>query len=359
MFSSKSIRILLAGGLTAALLASASSGAFAKEYKLIMSSSHPPIVPWVKLLKTLVVPESNKRLAAAGGKNKIKWTEAYAGALYNFQNTLEGLEQGLGDIGWVGTLWEPVKMPLHNVTYFSPFVADNPANLMEIQEDLEANFAPFAAEWKKHNLKFLGAQVIDSYQLMTKKPITKLEDVKGVKLIAPGAIAALTSNTGSIPVDAGLPVFYNNMKTGVADGAIIISSAMIPFKLHEVAPYILKIDFGAMISGALAMNLDTWDGLDKDTQMMFTKLGRDYARAQVKAVVGFSKKSLEVLLPKGGAKVSTASPELRQQWASTLNDVAGDWARAQEARGVPAKALLARYMGEVRKRGGKPLRDWK
>jgi hypothetical protein len=33
--------------------------------------------------------------------------------------------------------------------------------------------------------------------------------------------------------------------------------------------------------------------------------------------------------------------------------------RQNEAKGVPAKALLARYMSEVRKRGGKPLRDWK
>ena len=359
MFKFKTMRVMLAGGLTAALLASASFGAFAKEYKLIMSSSHPPIVPWVKTLKTLVVPEANKRLKAMGSPHRIKWTEAYAGALYNFQNTLEGIEQGLGDIGWIGTLWEPVKMPLHNVAYYATFAASNPMDLMEIQEDLEANFAPFGNEWTKRNVKFLGAQVVDSYQLMTKKPIKRYEDVKGLKLLAPGAIAALTSNTGAIPVDGGLPVFYNIMKTGVADGAIIITTGMVPFKLHEVAPYITKFDFGAVISGGLGMNMDTWDGLPKDVQKVFLGLGKDYARTQTKLVMGFEKASLTKILPKGGAKISTPSQAERKRWALAMKDVAGDWARDLEKKGIPAKALLAKFISEVKKRGGKPLRDWK
>ena len=149
------IKLLLIGGIaaTAALAVIGVQSASAKEYKLIMSSSHPPIVPWVKVLKELVVPEANKRLKARGSKHTIKWTEAYAGSLYNFQNTLEGIEQGLGDIGWIGTLWEPVKMPLHNVAYYATFAATNAMDLMEIQIDLEANFPAFGKEWTRRNIR--------------------------------------------------------------------------------------------------------------------------------------------------------------------------------------------------------------
>ncbi len=330
----------------------------AKEYKLIASSSHPPVVPWVKMFQEHVVPESNKRLKAMGSPHTIKWTEAYAGALYNFKNTLEGIQQGLGDMGWVGTLWEPVKMPLHNVAYYATFAAFDPEMLRQIQEELEASYEPFKQEWKKHNTIFLGAQVADSYQLMTKKPITKYEDVKGLKLLAPGAIAPLTSNTGAIPVDAGLPVFYNHMKTGVADGAIIITTGMIPFKLHEVAPYITKFDFGAPISGALAMNLDSWNGLPKDVQGVLKTLGTEYGKKQTAAVIGFEKASLAKLLPAKGAKISIPNPEERKRWAMNMDNVAQDWVKEQEAKGVPAREMLAKFMSEVRKRGGKPLRDW-
>ena len=64
-----------------------------------------------------MVPESNRILKEMGAPDTIEWTQAYAGTLYNFKNTLEGVGDGLADIGWVGTLWEPVKMPLMNVTY--------------------------------------------------------------------------------------------------------------------------------------------------------------------------------------------------------------------------------------------------
>jgi TRAP-type C4-dicarboxylate transport system substrate-binding protein len=282
-----------------------------------------------------------------------------AGSLYNFQNTLEGIEQGLGDIGWVGTLWEPVKMPLHNVAHYATFAATNPMDLMEIQEELEANFPAFGKEWTRHNIKFLGAQVFDSLQLMTKKPIRRFEDVRGLKLLAAGGSAALTSNTGAIPVGGGLPVIYNMLKTGVVDGAIMITTGMVPFKLHEVAPYITKSNFGAFISGALAMNMDTWNGLPKDVQEVFLGLGKEYARTQTKMVMDLEKASLTKLLSEGGAKISSPSPAERKRWAMTINDVAGDWARNLEKKGIPAKALLARFMAEVRKRGGKPLRDWK
>jgi len=111
--------------LTRTLIATAAAGAVAlslgattasaKIYKLTAGSSHPPIIPWVAVIKNHVVPQSAARVSAAGKGDTIKWTEAYAGSLYNFKNTLEGVQNGLADIGWVGTLWEPIKMPLMNV----------------------------------------------------------------------------------------------------------------------------------------------------------------------------------------------------------------------------------------------------
>ena len=68
--------------LTASLSSQTASSA---EFKLTASSSHPPVVPWVKTIKDYVVPESTKIAKALG--HTLKWTEAYAGALYNFKNT--------------------------------------------------------------------------------------------------------------------------------------------------------------------------------------------------------------------------------------------------------------------------------
>jgi TRAP-type C4-dicarboxylate transport system substrate-binding protein len=213
----------------------------------------------------------------------------------------------------------------------------------------------FAAEWTKHNTVFLGAQVADTYHLVTKFPVTKLEDLKGKKLLAPGAIASRVQGTGATPVDAGLPVFYNMLQTGVADGAVILITGVLPFKLHEVAPYITKVDLGAVFSGALAMNKKTWDGLPPHMKELFRELGRDYAKMCADLVAQREASTWEALAKNPAVKVSELPQAEREKWAKALPDVAGDWARRN---GDAGRQVLKIFMEEARKRGAKPLRDW-
>jgi TRAP-type C4-dicarboxylate transport system substrate-binding protein len=329
--------------------------AAARDYKMTIGSSHPPVLPWTIPLKELVVPESNKRLKAKGLPDTIQWTEAYAGALYDFNNTLEGIGDGLADIGWVGSLWEPAKQPLQNVAYYSPFVTGDFRALVEVQNQLMEKVPAFAAEWTKHNTVFLGAQVADTYHLVTKFPVTKLEDLKGKKLLAPGAIASRVQGIGVTAVDAGLPVFYNMLQTGVADGAVILITGVLPFKLHEVAPYITKVDLGAVFSGALAMNKKTWDGLPPHMKDLFRELGRDYAKMCADLVAQREASTWESLAKNPAVKVSELPQAEREKWAKALPDVAGDWARRN---GDAGRQVLKIFMEEARKHGAKPLREW-
>lgn len=337
------------------LLAATSLVVQARDYKMTIGSSHPPVLPWTLPLKTLIVPESNKRLKALGSPDTIQWTEAYAGALYDFNNTLEGIGDGLADIGWVGSLWEPAKQPLQNVAYYSPFVTGDFRALVEVQNQLMEKVPAFAAEWTKHNTVFLGAQVADTYHLVTKFPVKSLEDIKGKKLLAPGAIASRVHGTGAIPVDAGLPVFYNMLQTGVADGAVILITGVLPFKLHEVAPYITKVDLGAVFSGALAMNKKTWDALPPHMKDLFRALGRDYAKMCSDLVAEREAGAWAALGKMPNVTISELPQAERAKWAKALPDVAGDWARRN---GEPGRQVLKIFMDEARKRGAKPLRDW-
>ena len=353
----KSFKGLALGVAAAAFTALAVTGqSNAKEFKLTASSSHPPVVPWVKTLQDYVVPESAKRAKALG--HTIKWTEAYAGALYNFKNTLEGIGDGLGDIGWVGTLWEPNKLPLQNVTFSIPFVTDDVELAARIQDDMHANIPAMRDAFIKNNQVYLGPQAIDSYVLISKTPIKSVADLKGKKFYAPGASAAWLKGTGAIGVNGGLPVYYNGIKTGVTDGAIVPGTGIFPFKLHEPAPYIIKVGLGGGMTGALTMNKNTYDGLPKEMKEMFHDIGKGYGDLVAKRTAGFHNASFNKLLPEAGAKVSELPMAEQKKWANMIPDLAGDWVKAQEAKGLPAKTVLKAYMDGVRKAGVKPLRDW-
>ena len=90
---------LAAVSVLAAAFMFGAADARAETLKLTLGASHSPNLPFVGLMGKFVKPEIDKRIAAAGLDVKIEWTEAYSGALYTFQGTLEGVEEGLGDVG--------------------------------------------------------------------------------------------------------------------------------------------------------------------------------------------------------------------------------------------------------------------
>ena len=350
-------KIVVASAAAAVLgLMAGTSPASAKIYKLTAGSSHPPIVPWVATIKNLVVPESRKRVAALGTGDSIQWTEAYAGALYNFKNTLEGVENGLADLGWVGTLWEPIKMPLMNVTFYAPFATGNLDVLNKVGWQLNA-LPAFKKEWDKHNQVMLGVQVADTYNMFTTFPLKSLADLKGKKIYGPDALAGWLEGTGAVAVNGGLPVYYNGVKTGVADGGIVITTGMLPFKLHEVAKYITVVDLGGPISGALTMNKDTWNSLPASIKDIFTKLGREYSEVQSGIIKKNATKFLKVMASQG-AIVSTFPEAERRKWAHALPNIAKQWADPLEKKGIPAREAMKTFMDGIRAAGGHPLRDW-
>ncbi|MBL6957993.1 MAG: C4-dicarboxylate TRAP transporter substrate-binding protein [Rhodospirillales bacterium] len=328
-----------------------------EKVKLTMSSSHNTIVPWVTALKSHVIANSNKRLEAMGSKYRIEWTEAFGGVLYNFKDTLEAVQQGISDMGWVGALWEPAKMPMQNLMYAVPFSTSDVEVAVEIMNELNDTIPAMMNEWTKHNLKFLGATVSDTYHLFTKFPVKKLSDLKGRKLVGATALGPWLKGTGAVFVTGGLPTFYTQLQTGVAEGTVIIPNGAFSFKLHEVAKQITLVDLGSPTIGGFAVNMDTWKRLPADVQKVLGKLGREYSSVHARDVKTGYKKSLDKMA-KAGATITTLPAAERQKWVDLLPNLAKDWVKANEAKGLPAREAIKKFMAAARKRGEKPLRDW-
>ena len=340
-------------------------GAFAlaahgEEVRLTIASSHTTGLPWVGVMSTLVVPESNARLEAMGSPHRIRWTESYGGSLYKLNHTLEAVEIGLTDIGWVGTLWEPSKMPLQNVAYYAPFVSDDHEMIAALMNELHEQVPALSAAWTEQNQKFLGASVVDTYHLMTNFEVKSLDDLNGRKILAPGPSAAWLEGTGAVAVDGGLTTYYTQISTGVADGVLTILTGAPPYRIHEVAPYITLVGIGAQVTGGMAINLDTWNRLPEDIQVVIEALGAEYSREVAAEVSNRYESGLTAMLDDENVDVVvTELPAAdRQRWIDGLPNLAGRWVEATEARGVPAGAVLEIWMDAVRRRGAEPLRAW-
>jgi TRAP-type C4-dicarboxylate transport system substrate-binding protein len=325
--------------------------------KLTVASSHATSLAWVGAMHTFVVPELDKRLAARSSPYRIRWTEAYGGSLYKYENTLEAIEIGLTDIGWVGTLWELSKLPLQNVTFYAPFASDDFRLVVDIDNELHRTVPAMTDAWTAQNVKFLGASALDTYHLMTTFPVRTVEDLRGKKILAPGPSAAWLEGTGAVAVDGSLTTYYQQIQTGVADGVITILTGAAPNRLHEVAPYITLVGIGSQVTGALAINLDTWNRLPADVRALLEELGPEYSHA-VADEIGRRYDASLVRMQSEGATVMELPLAEKEKWLKAMPDIAGRWSEATERRGVQASEVLRAYMSALRARGAAPLRDW-
>ena len=329
----------------------------AETFRLTAGGPQSASLPWIGVIQTLVVPESNRRLSAAGSEHEIVWREAYGGSLYKWQNSLEAIEIGLTDIGWVGALWETSKMPLQNVTYYTPFVTDDLVLLLDLFNDLHERMPSLAAAWHDQNQVLLGASGVDTYHLMTTFPIDTIDDLEGRKILAPGPSATWLEGTGAVAVNGGLSTYYTQINTGVADGVLTILSGAYPYRIHEVAPHITLVGIGAQFNGGMSINKETWERLPLDVQATLAELGRAYSRTMGETVVDRYDQALAAVQEEGATVVTLADAE-KHRWITGLPDIAGRWVESAEQRGHPAGEVLRMYMEAFRARGGQPLRDW-
>lgn len=325
--------------------------------KLTVASSQPTTLAWVGAMHTLVVPELDKRLAARGSAYSIRWTEAYGGSLYKYGETLEGIQVGLTDMGWVGTLWELSKLPLQNVTFYAPFASDDFRLVVDVINEMHRTVPAMTDAWTAQNVKFLGASALDTYHLMTTFPVDSIDDLRGRKILAPGPSAAWLEGTGAVAVDGSLTTYYQQIQTGVADGVITILTGAAPNRLHEVAPYITLAGIGSQVTGALAINLDTWNRLPEEVRVELEQLGREYSSAVADDIAKRYDASIARMRSEG-ATVTEFPLDEKQKWLAAMPDIATPWIEATERRGQPAGAALRAYMSALRERGARPLRAW-
>ena len=104
--------------------------AFAKEISVTYVAGHPPVFRWVKHVNQTFIPAVNKSLEGSG--HSIKWSEQYGGSLAKVGDELEAVEEGLAELGGISSLFDPAKLAVQNVTYYSPFVSSNVDKVSEL-----------------------------------------------------------------------------------------------------------------------------------------------------------------------------------------------------------------------------------
>ena len=214
--------------LKGALLASAAMmpiSASAESFDATIAAGHPAVFRWIKMLDEAFIPAVTSTLE--GIDHEMTFTGQYGGAIAGVGEELEAVEAGLAELGICQSLFDPAKLAVQNVTYYTPFVSDDVRQVGDLMHRLQVEDAGMQQSYENNGVIYIGAPVIiDDYLLMTNFPIESLNDLDGRKIGAPGAALNWLSGTGAVGV-AGTRV------GGVSVGGVGNVSKAAPAKQTE------------------------------------------------------------------------------------------------------------------------------
>lgn len=328
-----------------------------KTINLTAIDGYPPKALWVKTFIQYFMPAIDERLAKTGNY-KIKWNQAWSGQISKVRHVIDGLEKGLGDVGVVTSVFHSSKVPLQGIAYATPFVTTDPTLVSRTVDELANKYPAYKQAWDKYNQVYLtNLDVIDSYQMFFRHPVSGIKDFNGKKIATAGLNMRYLQKTGAVGVAGSLVHYYNHFKTGVVDGTMLWPEAIVSFKIAEVAPYMLKADIGSAASKSITFNKDSWRRLPAEVQKAIQEAAIVYRDKSAEVTLEIAAASLAQYKKMGG-KITVMSQADRKAWAMSMPNVAKGWVASLEKKGIPAREILVAYMDKMRAAKQPIIRQW-
>ncbi len=200
-------------------------------------------------------------------------------------------------------------------------------------------------------VKLLGVFTHGPGQMFTKKPVSGIGDVQGLKIRTGGGIAeAVAKALGTSAFVKPAPESYELLSSGVADGVFFPLESIISFKLDTVLEQATLFP-GGMYSSAFGffMNEDKWNKLPKQDQDAIEKLsGEHIARLAGASWDEADRKGMEAL-KKSGVKIVEANPAFVAEVKKRSAPIIEDWITKANAKGIDGVKVLAEFREELKK----------
>ena len=274
---------------------------------------------------------------AASTNRKLLFKEYGAGTLIGPKDGFKAVRSGVAEWATCYVQYEGRGMALNHV-WELPFVApSNPMAAVRIAQELAPKY--FVPEFRKQGVAYAGAAMFTPTDVMSKKPIRRLEDLQGMKILAQGFSPEAARALGTTLVNIPFPEIYTAFQQGLVDAVVWVDAGFIPYKIFEVAKYRTTL----ALSGAgihHCYNVDWYNKLAPDLQKAFYNAQEPLGMAISKITqLDFSATAAETYRSKGVEMITLSAAEL-QRFRDKLAPVVAQWAADMEKEGMPARALL-------------------
>jgi len=285
--------------------------------------------------KNSILAEAWCREVEKRANGKVKITYFSGGTLTPAAQTYDNVVMGIADIGESVLAYTRGKFPMMAVIDL-PLGYRSGSQATALINAYYNKFKPKELD----EVKVLYLHAHGPGILHTKRPVYKLEDLKGMKIRAQGAVVPIVAALGGSPVGMTMPETYDALRTGVVDGSMAPFEALEGFKWGEVVSSSTE-DYGAAYSSGMfvVMNKQKWNSLPPDIQRIMDEVSHEWIGKQGKVWDEIDRSGLE-FVKKRGNKIIALSKQEDARWRAAVRPVIDNYIKSIDGKGLPGDAAL-------------------
>lgn len=269
----------------------------------------------------------------------VKFKHVWAFGLTKPGEEIDAINTGLSQLSFFPAVYYPARLFLYNFDHCVFGGSPDLTRAIEWTDPFLYGGAPMLhKELEKEGMKFLFAEIAPSWDIETKTPTPRLDDLKGQKIAVAGVYAqAHVAATGAVALSPTMTDRGSMLQTGALDGSVLPRTVSFPFKLYEFAKYNRPVLWGCWFTSVGVIHVKLFNSFPKDIQQVFLNVGREANRYFQKLNVPHQEKMKKIMEAAGVTFNPPFPKEDRMKWIELGGEPIAKWLKEAEKRGVGAE----------------------
>lgn len=279
----------------------------------------------------------------------VQFQPYFGGTLVGPTDMISALTTNQIQLGMVTVSYYPNQFALTDVTNI-PFGSSNVPAESAAMLQLVQSPGPLQSEWTAAGLHPVGFAATPPSVLGSKKPITSLSDLKGLKVRGLDPYSGqVLSAAGADPVTIAIGNLYQALQTGVVSAYYGVPEDFVTLlKLNEVAPYIVSPGLGIFALNSISMSAHFWSSLQPALQKIITQVGNQFPSEAAQFFHQGDSTTCSALKA-AGDHVSVLSSSVVSQWKAVVgSSVYNTWLAAAKAANPNASSFYQSFQSALK-----------
>jgi TRAP-type C4-dicarboxylate transport system substrate-binding protein len=256
------------------------------------------------------------------------------GSLLDAKEMMDGVISGQADIGCLCMAYQPGRFMVTNAAALPLGIPSAKVGSQALW-DLYSKYQPKEFADVKVLTMFTSAPA----NIMSKKPVRTLADIKGMDLRASGEAAQILKAWGANQVGMPMSSTPEALQKGVVQGLFSSVEVMKDFKFAELCKYITMTETN-IYPFAVVMNQKKWNALPDDVKTVFEELAVEQCLWTGEYMDNHVQESIDWAKTEQKVEVIELSAEEKAQWNALLESNVDEWIKQAKAAGLPAEDIV-------------------